>query len=228
MALAKSVSPVLPAGRTNEVATSVDRPVMKWPLEATASDPSVSVRDSNSPPWTVCAVVGISRVANKRTHPDTVHCRDVSTGLRTRCTPTIGRLDLECRLDDAWFSTSDLQLYPLVSCFVAVQPGKCSHEESTEHHVLLCAVSATVDKLHSTHLWHRETTSRPTPACPVSTYTSRRSTYALGEFHARRHGGSNLVSMLSHPLVPATHSISARNSPLLSRLQFDVVQLHSC
>ena len=112
MALAKSVSPVLPAGRTNEVATSVDRPVMKWPLEATASDPSVSVRDSNSPPWTVCAVVGISRVANKRTHPDTVHCRDVSTGLRTRCTPTIGRLDLECRLDDAWFSTSDLQLYP--------------------------------------------------------------------------------------------------------------------
>lgn len=51
-ALACSKSPTRPAGRTKDVPISVETPVIYWPFDASASDPSVSVREEISPPWT--------------------------------------------------------------------------------------------------------------------------------------------------------------------------------
>lgn len=51
-ALACRMSPTRPAGRTKDVPRSVETPVIYWPFEATASDPSVSVSEEISPPWT--------------------------------------------------------------------------------------------------------------------------------------------------------------------------------
>jgi hypothetical protein len=50
-ALACRTSPGRPAGRTNDVPISVDTPVIYWPFDASASDPSVSVSEEISPPW---------------------------------------------------------------------------------------------------------------------------------------------------------------------------------
>jgi hypothetical protein len=50
-------SPGFPAGFTKDVEISVDTPVMYWPWLATASEPSVSVRDMIRPPCTVYALL---------------------------------------------------------------------------------------------------------------------------------------------------------------------------
>ena len=43
-------SPGFPAGLTKDAETSVETPVMYWPLEPTASEPIVSVKDRIKPP----------------------------------------------------------------------------------------------------------------------------------------------------------------------------------
>ena len=52
--LRNHTSPARPLGFTNDVPMSTDTPVMYCPCVATASEPSVSVSDMMSPPWTVC------------------------------------------------------------------------------------------------------------------------------------------------------------------------------
>lgn len=69
-AFACKTSPTRPPGRTKEVPMSVETPVMKWPLLATASDPRVSVSDSKRPPCTVHSGVSnhwVTRVRIERT-----------------------------------------------------------------------------------------------------------------------------------------------------------------
>lgn len=64
-AVAVSSSPTRPAGLTNEVPMSTETPVMYCPLVATASEPSVSVRDMISPPCTVCGPLSLNSTARR-------------------------------------------------------------------------------------------------------------------------------------------------------------------
>lgn len=65
VALANNLSPIFPAGRIKDVEMSVDRPVMKCPLDATAREPSVSVSDNKSPPCTVCMTLSVAIKVNR-------------------------------------------------------------------------------------------------------------------------------------------------------------------
>jgi len=75
-ARARSTSPARPPGRTNDVPMSVERPVIHLPIVATASEPSVSVRERISPPCTICGrgkvVSGGCVVAGRNGYPDAV------------------------------------------------------------------------------------------------------------------------------------------------------------